>query len=334
MKAYQVISPDGIEAIERIERAEPEIQPDEILVRIKATSLNYRDLMVTQGGYIHNDVRPIIPLSDGSGEVVEVGRSVTKFKVGDRVAGNFFQEWRDGKLTDKTLGSALGGAIDGTLAEYAVFRAHGAVHIPEHLSHEEASTLPCAALTAWHALQAGKIKAGDTILFLGTGGVSIFGLQFAKAHGAEIIITSSSDEKLEKARELGADHIINYRKHSEWSKQVLKITDGRGVDNVLEVGGAGTLEQSIASTGLHGTISLIGLVAGAEMQITLAPALKMQNIQGIYVGSTAMFEAMNRAIALHQIKPVIDKKFAFDDAKSAYHHLEGATHVGKVAIIH
>lgn len=332
MKHYFITSTDGIDAMQLLERDVPTPKPHQVLVKIHANALNYRDLLITQGGYLRSDKRPIIPVSDGAGEVVAMGTEVTNFAVGDRVAGNFFQAWNTGDLPDAAIDTALGGAIDGTLAEYVTLDADATVLLPDHLSYEEGATLPCAAVTAWHALQAAQLKAGDTVLLLGTGGVSLFGLQFAKAQGAEVIITSSSDEKLEKAKALGADHVINYQQHPEWSAQVMEITNGRGVNNVLEIGGAATLQQSIASAGLYGTISLIGLVTGFEMQMNLMLALRMQKIQGIYVGSTEMFRAMNRAIAQHNIKPVIDKVFTFDEAKAAYHHLAQAGHMGKVVI--
>lgn len=334
MKQYLITSADGIDAMELREVDTPKPKSDEILVKIRANSLNYRDLIITMGGYPRSDTCPVVPVSDGAGQVVEVGSDVTGFAVGDRVLGNFFQEWHNGELKDEQAGSTLGGGIDGTLAEYVTYKAAGAVHIPDHLNYEEAATLPCAAVTAWHALQKANLKAGDKVLLLGTGGVSMFGLQFAKAQGAHVIITSSSDEKLAKAKSLGADELINYKQHPEWSEQVMTLTNGQGVDTVLEIGGATTLLQSMASTRMGGTISLIGLVTGADMQMNLLPALRMQTIYGINVGSTQIFKDMNRAISQHKIKPVIDRSFAFAEAIAAYHHLQSATHIGKVVITH
>ena len=334
MKQYLITSADGIDAIERNEADKPKPKPDEILVKLRANSLNYRDLVIPVGGYLRNDKCPVVPLSDGAGDVVEIGSDVTDFSVGDRVAGNFFQDWTKGTLIDKEIDSSLGGGIDGTLAEYVTFKQKAAVHIPDHLNYEEAATLPCAALTAWHALQKGNLKAGDKVLLLGTGGVSMFGLQFAKAQGAHVIITSSSDEKLAKAKALGADEGINYKTHPEWSEKVMELTNGHGVDNVLEIGGETTLLHSFSSTRVGGTISLIGLRSGTDLPMNLVPALRLQTIQGIYVGSTEMFKEMNKAISQHKIKPVIDRSFALDEAKAAYHHLQSANHIGKVVITH
>ncbi len=334
MKQYLITSADGIDAMELREVDTPKPKPDEILVKMRANSLNYRDLIITMGGYTLSDTCPVVPLSDGAGDVVEVGSDVTDFSVGDKVVGNFIRDWTKGVLHPSEAHSALGGGIDGTLAEYVTFKQKAAVHIPDHLNYEEAATLPCAALTAWHALQKGNLKAGDKVLLLGTGGVSMFGLQFAKAQGAHVIITSSSDEKLEKAKALGADEGINYNTHPEWSEKVMELTDGQGVDNVLEIGGETTMLHSFSSTRVGGTISLIGLVSGADLPMNLVPALRLQTIQGIYVGSTEMFKEMNKAISQHKIKPIIDRSFAFDEAKAAYHHLQSANHIGKVVITH
>jgi NADPH:quinone reductase-like Zn-dependent oxidoreductase len=335
MRAYQVQTPDGLEDIKLVELAEPEIAADEILVKMKACSLNFRDLLIPQGGYARNDIRPIIPVSDGAGEVVAVGGSVATHKVGDRVVGNFFQEWIEGPMGMAGLHSALGGSINGVLADYFVLKANAALPIPEQLSYEEAATLPCAAVTAWHALVSiGNLKAGETVLLLGTGGVSIFGLQLAKALGANVIITSSSDEKLEVTRSMGADHTINYREHPDWENEVLKITDGNGVDNVLEVGGVGTFEKSIASAKVNGTVSMIGLLTGFDgPAFNLSVIFNLLHIHGIYVGSVEMFKAMNKIIFDHKIQPVIDKTFAFSDALDAYRHLAAAKHFGKVVIV-
>jgi len=335
MRAYQVQTADGIEDIKLIELAEPEIAADEVLVKMKACSLNFRDLLIPQGGYVRNDVRPIIPVSDGAGEVIAVGSSITNLKTGDRVMGNFFQEWIHGPMAMAGLHSALGGSIDGTLADYFVLKAHAALPIPEQLSYEEAATLPCAAVTAWHALVSmGNLQAGDTVLLLGTGGVSIFGLQLAKALGANVIITSSSNEKLERARKFGADHTINYREYPDWENEVLALTDGVGVDNVMEVGCVGTFEKSIASTRVNGIVSMIGLLTGFDgPAFNLSIIFSLLRIQGIYVGSVEMFNAMNQVITKNKIKPVIDKTFAFSDALDAYRHLAAARHFGKVVIV-
>ncbi len=334
MRAYQVQSADGIEAIKQVELAQPVLAEDEVLVSMKACSLNFRDLLIPQGGYVRNDVRPIIPLSDGAGEVVAVGSSVKNIQPGARVMGNFFQDWVNGPMGEAGLHSALGGSINGVLADYFVLNAHGAVAIPDHLSYTEAATLPCAAVTAWHALVAlGNLQAGDTVLLLGTGGVSMFGLQLAKALGAQVIITSSSDEKLARAQQLGADHLINYQQHPDWEQQVMAITGGQGVDNVLEVGGVGTFEKSIASVRVNGIVSMIGLLSGFDgPAFNLSVIFNLLRIHGIYVGSVEMFEAMNRVITEHQIHPVVDCVFPYSDAMNAYRHLAAAKHFGKVVI--
>jgi len=334
MKAYQVQTVDGFQDIKKIETDIPEPAADEVLVKMKACSLNYRDLLIPLGGYPRNETRPVIPLSDGSGEIMAVGSSVKNLKKGDRVMGNFFQDWVKDPVNEQGLCSALGGGIDGTLAEYFLLKSHAAVKIPDSLSFEEAATLPCAAVTAWHALvPLGKIKSTDTILLLGTGGVSIFGLQIAKAYGANVIITSSSDEKLNRAKKMGADHTINYIKHPDWEQQVMEITNAEGVDNVLEVSGAGTFEKSIASAKVYGTISLIGILSGFDgSAFNLSVALNLLRINGIYVGSVEMFSDLNNFISKHNIKPVVDAVFEFDDAIDAYQHLSDAKHFGKIVI--
>ncbi len=334
MKAYQVDNAEGFQQIKLVERDTPEPAADEVLVKMKACSLNYRDLLIPLGGYPRNETRPVIPLSDGAGEVVAIGKAVDNVKVGDRVMGNFFQDWVTGPVDEKGLCSALGGGIDGTLAEYFLLKAHAALNIPDSLSYEQAASLPCAAVTAWHALVVlGNIKSTDTILLLGTGGVSIFGLQIAKAHGAKVIITSSSDEKLKFAKQLGADHTINYVTHPDWEQQVLAITDGKGVDNVLEVGGAGTFEKSIASTKVYGNISLIGILSGFDgPAFNLTVALNLLKINGIYVGSVEMFAELADFISTHNITPVIDSVFDFDDALDAYQYLADAKYIGKIVI--
>jgi NADPH:quinone reductase-like Zn-dependent oxidoreductase len=334
MRAYQVTTADGIDAVKQVEIDTPTPAADEILVKMKACSLNYRDMLITMGGYVRNDIRPITPLSDGAGEVVSVGASVTDFKPGDRVIGNFFQAWKEDKIDDAGLNSAMGGSIDGVLADYFILKADCTVKIPDYLSYAEAATLPCAATTAWHALvSVGELKAGDTILLLGTGGVSIFGLQIAKALGATVIITSSSDEKLARARELGADHTVNYKTHPDWEEEVLKITNGNGVDNVLEVGGAGTFEKSSACVKPNGTVSLIGILSGLESpSISLMTIFNLIRIQGIYVGSTEMLKQLIATMEAHQIHPQIDKSFPYSQSIDAYQWMAQAKHFGKVVI--
>jgi NADPH:quinone reductase-like Zn-dependent oxidoreductase len=333
MRAYRIHEANGPGSLKLDELPEPEAGPGRVVVRVRAASLNYRDLLVIKGLYSRNLPLPLIPLSDGAGEVAEVGPGVTRFKPGDRVAGCFFSNWDDGQLDDRASKSALGGAVDGMLAERVALPESGLVRVPDHLTDEEASTLPCAALTAWHALmEGGGLKAGQSVLVQGTGGVSLFALQFARMAGARVIATSSNDAKLARARELGASDGINYKTTPDWDVAARNLTEGVGVDHVVEVGGAGTLPRSMKAVRLGGHIALIGVLTGGG-QVDPTPLL-MRNIrlQGIYVGSRAMFEAMNRAIALHKLKPVVDRVFPFDQAIAAYQHLEGGTHFGKVVI--
>ncbi|MEM9588276.1 MAG: NAD(P)-dependent alcohol dehydrogenase [Planctomycetota bacterium] len=338
MKAYQLTGPHGLDALQQVELPEPEVGPYDVLVDMQAWSLNYRDLAMPHGGYIRNDKvkkhPPLIPLSDGAGEVVQVGNAVTRFRVGDQVCPIFFQRWLSGNLTDDQIGSALGGAIDGVLAERVSLHEDGLVAVPDGYSFEQAATLPCAAVTAWQALTLGNLQAGHTVLLLGTGGVSIWALQLAKTFGARVIITSSSDQKLEGACKLGADTTINYRQHADWERQVLEATGGVGVDNVIEVGGAGTFEKSLASARVSGRVSLIGVLTGQPDQnpSPMMSLFKRLTVQGIYVGSRDMFEAMNRAIKVNQVEPVIDRSFPFSEAKAAYTHLQSGAHFGKVTL--
>ena len=306
----------------------------QVLIKLRAVSLNYRDLMVVKGLYNPKLPLPMIPFSDGVGEVVAVGEGVTRVKIGDRVAGIFFQKWLCGELTEAKAQSALGGAIDGLLTEYAVLDEDGVVNVPEHLTDEEGATLPCAAVTAWNALIAsGGVKAGDTVLVQGTGGVSIFALQFAQLLGACVIATSSSDEKLESVRKLGAWETINYQQTPDWGKKVQELTAGISVDYVVEVGGAGTLNQSLRAVRYGGQISLIGVLSGGSGEISTASILRKNvRVQGIYVGSREMFEAMNKAIALHKLHPVIDRVFSFSEAPEALKYMESGAHFGKICI--
>jgi NADPH:quinone reductase-like Zn-dependent oxidoreductase len=296
-------------------------------------SLNYRDLMVVKGQYNPKMPLPRIPVSDAAGEVAAVGPSVTRIKVGQRVAGIFMQKWLSGELDEGKARSALGGAIDGLLAESAVLHEAGLVPVPEHLSFEEAATLPCAALTAWHGLVTEpSVKPGDSVLCQGTGGVSLFALQFARLAGARVLITSSRDDKLQRARDLGASDGINYKTTPEWGEKVRELTGGRGVDRVIEVGGAGTLGQSLRAVRMGGLISLIGVLAGAG-QVNPTPMLmKHIRVQGIFVGSREMFEAMNRAITVHRLHPVVDRVFSFAEAVEAFRYMESGAHFGKICI--
>ncbi len=331
MKCYEVQAGFGFENLKAVERPEPKPGPGQVLVNQRAWSLNYRDLLVVTGAYNPRMKLPLVPLSDGAGEVAAVGPGVTRFKPGDRVAGCFMQRWSSGALTEEKAKSALGGAIDGVLAEHVVLAEEGLVHIPEGLSFEEAATLPCAALTAWHAIvDSGRVKAGDTVLVQGTGGVSLFALQFAKLHGAKVIATSSSDEKLARAKKLGADVGINYKTTPEWGKKAVELTGG--VDHVVEVGGGGTLGESLRAVKHGGHVAMIGILTGAAAANPVPILMKAIKVQGIFVGSREMFEAMNRAIALHKLKPAIDRVFPFDQAVEALKHMQSASHFGKIVI--
>jgi NADPH:quinone reductase-like Zn-dependent oxidoreductase len=333
MKVFEINQPSGIDSLTLSERPNPKPGYGQALVNMKAVSLNFRDLLVVKGAYSRNLPPGLVPCSDGVGEVVEVGEGVIRVKPGDRVAGIFMQTWISGELDEGKAKSALGGAIDGVLAEYVLFHEDGLVRIPEHLSYEEAATLPCAAVTAWNGLiTSGGLKPGDTVLVLGTGGVSIFALQFAKISGASVIATSSSDEKLERVKGLGASDIINYKSEPDWEKKVLETTGRRGVDHVVEVGGAGTLPKSLRAVRMGGHISLIGVLTGAGEANPLPAVMKNVRIQGIYVGSRDMFEAMNRAITFNRLHPVIDRVFSFEESKEAFGYMESGAHFGKVVI--
>src|ERR1700677_4999567 len=334
MRAYQLPKGGaGIDALVQIERPDPKPAYRQVLVKVKACSLNFRDLGIVRGTYRVPVKENIIPLSDGAGEVVAVGPGVVRVKVGDRVASCFFQRWFGGESTAEVHASALGGGIDGMLADYAVLEEDGVVKIPSHLSLEEGATLPCAAVTVWHAMvEHARLKAGDTILLQGTGGVSIFGLQFARMMGVRAIVTSSSDEKLKRAKELGAALGINYKTTPEWEKAAMDFTVS-GVDHVVEVGGAATLTRSFGAIRAGGSVTLIGGLSGGASELN--PGLifsRRANVQGISVGSTQMFMAMNRAIEVNAIKPVIDRVFPFAEAQAAYKHMASGAHFGKIVI--
>ena len=335
MKKYQLLKGStDMSSLKLIECDEPKPTAGQVLIRVHATSLNFRDHAIVTGQYFGGVLqRNTVPLSDGAGEVVAVGADVSRIKEGDRVAGNFFQGWVDG-VPDRTALNALGSPADGMLAEYVVLDEQGVVTIPEHISYEEAATLPCAAVTAWNALMvSGSLKAGQSMLALGTGGVSIFALQFAKMSGAKVIITSSDDAKLERAKELGADDTINYKTSTDWAEEVLKLTNGKGVDHIVEVGGAGTLSKSIQAVGYRGQISLIGVLSGREGD-TNPHGLMLKNacMTGIFVGSRVMFEQMNDAISINRMHPVVDKVFPFEEAADAFAYQLAGKHFGKVVI--
>ena len=333
MKVWQIQS-FGIEQLVLQQLPQPRPGRGEVLVKVHAVSLNYRDLLMVRGYYNPKLPLPRIPCSDGAGEVVEVGNDVKAVKVGQRVAAIFMQNWLDGPPTSERSRGALGGDIDGMLAEYVVLPQSGVVSIPEHLSFAEGATLPCAGVTAWNALtNAGQVMPGDVVLTQGTGGVSIFALQFAKMIGATVIGTSSSDEKLERAKTLGMKAGLNYRQTPEWSKWVLQETNNRGADLVVEVGGAGTIGQSLQAVRTGGTVAQIGVLSQSDQPLPIAPLLHRQvRMHGVYVGSRAHFEAMNRAIEANQLRPVIDKIFAFAEAREALLTMEKASHFGKIVI--
>ena len=323
----------SIDALKLGERPVPKPRRGEILVRIKAASLNYRDLAVLVQKYLPTLALPYVPASDAAGEVVEIGEEVTRFKVGDRVMPIYTQGWHDGMPTlELRTKRTLGAPLSGVLQEYVAVPAEDAVSIPAHLSDAEAATLPIAALTAWSTLQEGGVKPGDTVLVQGTGGVSLFALQFAKLAGARVIALSSSDEKLSRAKQLGADVGINYRTKPDWNVAVREATQGKGVEIVVETAGA-TLDKSLASLAFGGFVGIVGFVAGYKAEIPLRAVIgPMVRIQGIAVGSRARFEAMNRAIALQKLKPVVDSVFPLAKAADAFRHMEQGKHFGKIVV--
>ena len=334
MKAWRFTKAFGLENLECIALPAPEPGPGQAVVRVRACSLNYRDLVVSKGGYGRAVKPPLIPLSDGAGEVVAVGEGVTRVKPGDRVAAIFMQGWLDGAPDDAKAASALGGSINGMLAEQVCLNAEGLVRVPEHLSFEEAAALPCAAVTAWHSLfDSGGLRPGQSVLVQGTGGVSIFALQFAKQAGARVIATTSGrDGKEERLRAMGADAVVNYRTTPEWDRPVREFSGGAGVDHVIEVGGAGTLPLSLKSIRRGGHLALIGVLSGAGECDPRPIFLKQVKIQGIYVGSRRMFEDMNRALAASGLRPVVARVFGFDQIKEAIAYQESGAHFGKVCI--
>jgi NADPH:quinone reductase-like Zn-dependent oxidoreductase len=336
MRVVEVAGAFGLENLAVAERPEPGSGPGpgQVLLRMRAASLNFRDVLTIQGTYNRKQKLPLIPCSDGVGEVAAVGEGVSRAAVGDRVCPIFAQRWLAGEPTRERLRSTLGGPLDGTLAEWMVLSEEGVVQVPEHLSDEEAAALPCAAVTAWNALVSeGGVTAGDVVLVQGTGGVAIFALQIARLLGARVIVTSSRDEKLARAKELGAEAGINYREVPEWGERAKELTGGVGVDHVIEVGGAGTLAQSLRAVRMGGRISLIGVLAGGKTDLTLA-AVFMQRIrlQGILVGDRESFEAMNRAIAAHRLRPVIDRVFPLEEARAACEHMAAGRHFGKICL--
>lgn len=335
MRAYQLTG-KGLEGLSEVDLRIPRPGPTQVLVRMHAASLNYRDLLVATNQYGRGEPKyPLIPFSDGAGEVIEAGPLVRRFTAGDRVIGNFFQKWSDGPFDKEKSASALGGGgTDGVLAEYVVFEENASVRVPDALTFEEASTLPCAGLTAWVALVvAGELDPGEIVLVQGTGGVSLFGLQIAKRMGARVVVTSSSDEKLARASALGADGLVNYVSSPNWDERVLELTGGRGVDHVLEVGGRGTLPTSLRATRKGGHVALIGLLTGSFPDVSSANENdRGVRISAIYVGSARQLNDFGEFVGVSGLKPVVDRVFPFDQTREAYDYLASQRHFGKVVI--
>lgn len=334
MRAWQITSDGGVDALTLADVATPEPGPGEVRVRMHANSINYRDLTTIEDPVSRRLPYPTVPNSDGAGEITAIGAGVTDWRVGDRVASCFFADWEAGECSPAAMASALGGARQGVLAEEVCLPARGVVPIPGDLSFAEAATLPCAALTAWHALtQPRPVVPGETVLLLGTGGVSVFAQQFCTLMGARTIVTSSSDEKLARMKALGAAEGINYRATPDWEAEVVRLTFGRGADRVVEVGGPGTLQKSIEAVRVGGTIALIGILTGAAGQVVPTGLMRKSiTLRGIYVGPRAMFAEMNAAIATHDVRPVIDQTFGFEEAPEAYRTMRAAGHFGKLVI--
>jgi NADPH:quinone reductase-like Zn-dependent oxidoreductase len=334
MRAVELQQSFAIESLHITQQPDPVPGFGQVLLRMKAWSLNFRDLMLVRGQYNPKLRFPFVPLSDGVGEVVAVGPGVTSVRPGTRVCPLFMQTWHAGQLDDSHAKFALGGGIPGVLSEYVVLDATGVIPVPEHLTDAEAATLPCAALTAWNAvISSGQMRPGQTLLIQGTGGVSLFALQFAKVAGVNVIATSSSDEKLARVKEMGAAQGINYRTQPEWDAVALDLTHGVGVDHVVEVGGSETIAKSLKAVRAGGAVSMIGVLSGVGGDISLIPILmRAIRIQGIFVGNGEMFAAMNQAISLHKIRPVVDRVFKMDAVQEAYQHMANGQHFGKVVL--
>jgi NADPH:quinone reductase-like Zn-dependent oxidoreductase len=332
MKAYELQPREGFDSLTLVDRPSRALEPGEVRVRVRAVSLNYRDLVIARGA--RKRKAPLVPASDGAGEVVAVGDGVTRLRPGDRVVAAFFPTWRDGPLSDHHHARALGGGQDGMLAEEVVLPETAWLAVPEALSIEAAATLPCAGVTAYHALfEAAALKPGDTLLVQGTGGVSIFALQLARAAGANVILTSSSGPKRERALSLGAAHVIDYNADSAWGETARGLTEGRGVDVVVDVGGPGTFDQSIAALRYGGTMSILGVLTGTRGDVnTYGIFHKTLRVAGVYVGSISMFESLLRAVQASRLEPIIDRTFSFGEARAAYEHLASGRHFGKVVI--
>ncbi len=332
MRAWEV-NATGVDALTLADRDLPEPGLGQVRVKMNANSINYRDLTTIEDPVSRGLPFPTVPNSDGAGVISAVGDGA-RWSVGDRVTSCFFEDWTAGEISAAAMASALGGARQGVLAEEVILPDHGVIATPAHLSDTEAATLPCAALTAWHALTLPRpVMAGETVLLLGTGGVSVFAQQFCAVMGAKTIVTSSSDEKLDRMKALGANQTINYRDTPDWDGAVLEMTGGVGVDRVVEVGGPGTFDKSVNAVRVGGLVGLIGILTGIAGQASPTAIMrKSVTVRGIYVGSRAMFADMNKAIEAHDIRPVIDQTFSFDNAKEAYHTMRGAGHFGKLVI--
>lgn len=333
MKTWQ-LHRFGLDGLQIVGRSVPAPGPGEVLVRWRAHSLNYRDLVIVQGTYLPNLPLPFIPLSDGAGEVVAVGEGVTEWRPGDRVIGHYIQSWQEGPATPENTRLSLGAPLPGVLTEFSALPAHGLVPLPAHLSFEEGATLPIAALTAWNALfTTGDLRPGSIVVFEGTGGVSLFGLQLAHAAGLRTLIISSSDEKLARARELGADELINYRTTPEWSRRVRELTGGRGADLVLEVGGPTTFGEALRAVRPGGRIAFVGFLSGTALTLDAVEFIRSgATVHALRVGSRAMFRELLRAMELHRLRPVIDQVFAFDETPAAFRRLLTGAHFGKIVI--
>ena len=332
MKTVRLRAPGGLENLKFVDEDHPKPRPGELLVRIRASSLNFHDDMVVLGKIPCADGR--IPMSDGAGEVIAVGDDIDEFKVGDAVVSTFYPNWLGGELTPTTQRVVAGDSVDGYAREFVCMPAHAFTKAPAGYTPSEAATLPCAGVTAWRALVVcGQVKPGETVLILGTGGVSLFALQFAKAAGARVIATSSSGEKLEKLKGLGADAVINYKAVADWGQKAKNLTDGRGVDHVIEVGGPGTLAQSIIACRLGGHIALIGVLTGFTAEVSIAALLSNQiRISGVSVASRTDQDNMIRAITANGLKPVIDRSFPLQEIVGAFEYYESQKHFGKVCL--
>ena len=333
MRAWQIPA-FGLSNLAVVERSERPLRAREVRVRVRAVSLNYRDLMMVLGSYDPKQALPLTPCSDAAGEVLEVGSEVSRWKVGDRVLSSFSQKWVSGTPSHTKLRATLGGPLEGVLAEQTILDEEGLWACPSHLSFEEGATLPCAAVTAWHALvDHGRLTPGQRVLVQGTGGVSIFALQIARLFGAEVIATSKNEDKRARLMSMGATHVIDYTADREWGKTVKKLTGNVGVEHVVEVGGAGTMAQSLRAIAMGGTVHVIGVLAGAVEPLNVLPILMQEvKLSGVVVGPRESAEAMGRAFALAKLTPVIDRVFAFEDAARAFEHMQSGAHFGKVVV--